>query len=129
MSLVSEIGSYLATQSVGVVGTNLFEGLMPESPGSCVTLNESSGRMPVRAMARTVVATQPHLVVTVRDADYETAYTKARSIEVLLQNFAGTIGSVVYYDITALGAINSLGTDENNRFRLTQMFLVLKEPS
>lgn len=128
MSTASEVGTYLAAHGLGTVGTSIFEGLMPASPANCIGILERAGRGPERTMGR-LVAVKPHVHIEVRNDDYEAGYAVALQIQTLLQNFTGLMGSVRYYEITIMGAINSLGVDENQRSRFTQTFIVTKEPS
>jgi len=44
--VLTEISAYLATQDIGTVGTDIFLGLMPDKPDSCVALFEYAGSPP-----------------------------------------------------------------------------------
>ncbi|WP_461365563.1 minor capsid protein [Candidatus Darwinibacter acetoxidans] len=44
--MLKEIGTYLATQNVGTVGTDIFLGQMPDQPDNCVSLFEYAGSPP-----------------------------------------------------------------------------------
>lgn len=129
MSMISEIGTLLEANGFGTVTVDLFEGSLPDAPQNCIALFERMGRTPVLAYANTVVAERPLLQVQVRDADYETAYTKLKNIRALLQNYSGTVSGTRYLTIQARGAIASTGVDENLGYVLQLSFNVMKEPS
>jgi len=38
--MLMEIGAYLATKSIGTVGTDIFLGWMPDQPDNCIALFE-----------------------------------------------------------------------------------------
>lgn len=123
--MTSEVGSKLAADAVGVVGTTIFEGLLP-SVGNCIALFGRPGRKPVRTMGK-VVCECPTLDVIVRWDDYETAIAKAKAVKASINNFVGTIGGTRYLQITIQGSLRDLGTDENRRFLVTASYEVMKE--
>lgn len=128
MSVVSEIGSQLQSAGVGTVGTNLFEGLLPESPAEAVAVLEHTGLTPIRTSGRVAVE-RPSVEILVRHTDYESGYTKAKAVRTALQNFTGTILGVRYLEVTMAGSIYVLGTDELRRFLFALHFKIMKEPS
>lgn len=122
--MLSEIGSKLATDGVGVVGTTLFEGLLPGV--NCVALFARPGRKPVRAMGK-VICEQPSLDVIVQWDDYETAIAKAKAVRASINNFSGTIGGTRYLQITIQGSFRDLGTNESRKFMISSTYEVMKE--
>lgn len=129
MSVSLEIATKLATDGIGVVTVDLFNGYMPDAPHNLVAVYSRPGRDPIRTFAKTIVALQPNLSVVVRNQDYETGYIKAVAIRSSLQSFNGLIGSVKYGDITMMGDIFDLGTDENLRWLFTLNFRTIKDAS
>lgn len=130
MSMISEVGAYLASLGLGLtVGTNLFEGMEPSEPDLAICLYQRPGREPIRTSANTLVVEQPGLQVLGRGNDYETLHSLMASIRTSLQNFSGTLSGVEYLQITAADAIHDLGTDELRRFRLSLNFRVMKRSS
>lgn len=127
--MVSEVGTYLASQGQGTVGTDLFEGLLPPTPVTCTVLYERPGRPPVRASAKTIVAERPTLQIVVRSAVYETGYDRIKAARTLLNNFSGLMSGVRYLEIIQNQGIHTLGTDEARNFLFSLNLWVTKEPS
>lgn len=44
--LLDELASYMQTNGIGTLGTDLFAGQLPESPDACVALYEYGGLAP-----------------------------------------------------------------------------------
>lgn len=44
--MLTEISTYLATKNVGTVGVDIFLGLMPDKPDTCIALFEYAGSPP-----------------------------------------------------------------------------------
>lgn len=89
-----------------VVGTDVFLGYEPDSPDACVMLFEYSGRDTLRASSTSpglALLEFPRLQVIVRDQDYSVARTTMNVIYKALDHYAGTVNSVVYAYIHALG--------------------------
>ncbi len=78
--MLSEIGAYLATKSVGAVGTDIFLGLMPDQPDSCIALFEYAGSSPDLHWN----GEYPGLQVRVRDTSYAAAREKIGEIMAVL---------------------------------------------
>ena len=70
--MITEIGAYLATKSIGTVGTDIFLGLMPDQPDNCIALFEYAGGPPDLHWA----GEYPGLQVRVRNKGYAAARTK-----------------------------------------------------
>ena len=69
--MLSEIGAYLATKSVGAVGTDIFLGQMPDQPDNCIALFEYAGSPPDLHWN----GEYPGLQVRVRNTSYAAART------------------------------------------------------
>ncbi len=74
--MLKEIGTYLATKSIGTVGTDIFLGLMPDQPDNCIALFEYAGNPPDLHWN----GEYPGLEVRVRNTSYAAARTKIREI-------------------------------------------------
>ena len=86
MALLDALGTYLQTQTVGTLGTNLMLGRMPEQPDACVALFESS-LGPDHTMGASVSAVDKFtLRILCRSArlDYPAAQAKATAVRAIL---------------------------------------------
>jgi hypothetical protein len=113
--LLDDIGGYLQTSGVGTLGTDIFLFNLPDSAGkeNVVSLWEYSGANPLNAMSSTpgaAVSEFPRLQVLVRNVSAETARTKCNTIWKLLDGYSGTLNSVRYKAIKALGSPSYLET-------------------
>jgi hypothetical protein len=81
MSVLDEVGTYLAanvSDTTLTLGTNLFLGRLPDSPDTCVSLQETGGLAPVDTMSDNTapVMERPTIQVLVRAV----AYSDGRSL-------------------------------------------------
>lgn len=126
-TILESVGDYLqnsasafgAHSSQGTLGTNLFLGVLPESPDACVAIYENSGSSPAFTMGTGgIVIDYPMLQVITRAGreDYPTARDKAENIRVLLASvLEQTISGVHIMRIEPMGSINQLGVDPKYR--------------
>ena len=147
--MLSEIGAYLATKSIGTVGTDIFLGLMPDQPDNCVTLFEYAGSPPDLHWN----GEYPGLQVRVRNKSYAAARTKIGEIMTALHGLyeqtlgdgsegnggEGPVGDegdggepipvtgTRYLLIKARGSPEVLKRDANNRVELFVNFEIIKE--
>ena len=105
--------------SIGVAelsfGTNLFIGIMPDTPDSCVGLYDTGGMAPDEAIEGLLY---PTFQVRVRGAEggYQTAYALAQSVRNALHQLANqTFNGTRYLYIFASSDILFLGPDEKGR--------------
>jgi hypothetical protein len=122
--VLREIGAYLATKSIGTVGTDIFLGLMPDEPDNCVALFEYAGSPPDLHWN----GEYPGLQVRVRNKSYAAARTKIGEVIAELhglheQDLSGTR----YLLIKARGSPEILKRDNNNRVELFVNFEIIKE--
>ena len=133
--MLDEIGTYLAANGIGTVGTNLFKGFMPDLPDAVVVLYETGGLAPYRAMRSAPgqpVATRPRLQVVCRNTQYEyaVARAKAQAVYVLLEGFGDqTLSGTRYLWIAAVQEPFMMGRDVTGRVQVAQNFDVVKEIS
>lgn len=78
MAVVSEdIKTYLASQAIGVPGTDLFVSLMPDKPDNCIAIYDEAGSIPVEAQNYDVDVLGSQIMVR---GDYEWASDKILEI-------------------------------------------------
>jgi hypothetical protein len=124
MPLLTEIGAYLATKSIGTVGTDIFLGLMPDQPDNCIALFEYAGSPPDLHWA----GEYPGLQVRVRNKSYAMARAKIGEIVKELHGLhEQTLSGTRYLLIRARGAPEVLKRDANNRVELFVNFEIIKE--
>ena len=124
MPLLTEIGAYLATKSIGTVGTDIFLGLMPDQPDNCIALFEYAGSPPDLHWA----GEYPGLQVRVRDKSYAAARTKIGEAMTALHGLHETVlGGTRYLLVKARGSPEVLKRDANNRVELFVNFEIIKE--
>ena len=122
--MLREIGAYLATKSIGTVGTDIFLGLMPDQPDNCIALFEYAGSPPDLHWA----GEYPGLQVRVRNKSYAAGRAK---IEEVVKELHGahelTLNGTRYLLIKARGSPEVLKRDNNNRVELFVNFEIIKE--
>lgn len=123
--MLDEIAAYLATQSVGTVGTNIFIGIIPDSPDNCVALFEYGGSAP--DLVGTYVE-RPNLQVRVRNTSYSTGRAKCASVITALHTLGETtLSGTRYLWVAAKQSPISLGVDAKERYEWSINFQVVKE--
>jgi hypothetical protein len=121
--LATDIAEYLEDQSIGTVGTDIFVGQMPDTTSNAIAIYEYAGTPP-ECVGH---VENPRLVVRVRNTIYANARSKARDILYALHTKAdSTIESHSYLYIRAVGSINYLGRDAENRVLFSIDFLASK---
>ena len=122
--MLREIGTYLATKSIGTVGTDIFLGLMPDQPDNCIALFEYAGSPPDLHWE----GEYPRLQVRVRDKSYAAARAKIGTVAALLHGLhEQVLSDTRYLLIKALGSPEVLKRDANNRVELFVNFEIIKE--
>ena len=139
MSLVNDIGQYLAGQSLGLsygASGNLFNTPFPESaPDASVCIIEYASVESIRCMGASVsapVAEVRRFQVVVRDVldNFATAQSLAQSICNLLDHlgtWTGATSGARYLNITALQMPFYIGEDDNHRHQFSCNYEALKE--
>lgn len=129
--LLDELGSYLQAQALGTLGTDLFTGLLPDSPDAAVAILEYGGVAPVHALGGgNAKWERPRVQVVVRATTYSAARTKIETIYKLLHKLTDTVlTGVRYLVIDAVQSPFFLERDANNRVKLAVNFQVQKELS
>lgn len=125
------MGAYLQTQGIGTLGTDLFVGLLPDTPDAAVSLFEYGGASPVHSLGSGGAKFErPRVQVVVRAATYTAARTKIESVYTTLEQLANiTLSSVRYLMVEAVQSPAFLERDVNNRVTMVCNFQVYKELS
>jgi hypothetical protein len=121
--ILDAVASHLQANGIGVVGTNIFKGFLPDSPDFAISLHEYPGRPADKTFGTTILIENARFQIIVRSNResnganaYSDARTKAEAIQTLLDG-AGTLTltGVVYYYIQSLQPPFMLQRDENER--------------
>lgn len=115
MNIIEEIATYLQTNNVGTIGTDLFLTKLPEKEGTAIGVidtgaMEADPELPIK---------HPTFQVFIRTAGYETGKTKLDAVYSLLhgiQNQTLVTNGKTYLDILAMTAGGCLGQDEAGRY-------------
>ena len=122
--MLKEIGTYLQSQGIGTLGTDLFLGLMPDQPDNCIALFEYAGA----PLALHWNGEYPGLQVRVRGTSYAAARTKIGEVAKKLHGLhEQTLSGTRYLLIKARGSPEVLKRDANNRVELFVNFEIIKE--
>lgn len=128
MTMMSELGTYLAANGGGVVvGTDLFYGTMPTSPAVCASFVEYEGRGYVRRQggARCEMA---RMQLLYRAESYEAAVAAIRTMAFVLDNVVNlTLSGTFYQRVEALQPPFFLERDANDRFVFAVNFEITRE--
>jgi hypothetical protein len=119
MSVLEALADRLNSASVAVTATNLFIGLMPDTPDACVAIYEYAGAPPMEVFrSNDATLEQPSIQVMTRAGrnDYPTARALIESVRDTLTAITDeTISGVRFLRVTNQSAINALGTDDKDR--------------
>lgn len=117
--MLEALADKLTSASVATVGTNLFIGIMPNSPDVCVSLYEYAGSPPLEVLRDNAATLErPSVQVMVRASrnDYPTARDLIADVRDSLTSITDeTINTVRFLRVNQNSAINAVGTDENDR--------------
>jgi hypothetical protein len=134
--LLDEIAKYLADNSIGTVGTNIFKGHLPATPNTATSIFEEPGSGPSFTFGLAPAYETPHLQIVCRSSEYKAARVKAETIYRLLDGVAGvtlkpaaTDTGALYLRIEPLQVPFGLGNDENARALVSCNYRVMKELS
>lgn len=133
MTILEAVGTYLQSNNVGTLGTNLFLAVMPEAPDACVAVYETQGVAPLMTMNNTAAwaIDRPGLQVVVRGArgDYPAARDKADQIRALLAKVTDqSLSGINVMRISPSGAVSPVGNDDNQRPMISVNFDCMVRP-
>lgn len=118
---LEDLGTFLQTAGTGTLATDLFLGLMPDTPDFCTVLLENPGDDSIVVMNRTAgkpTVERPSVMVLCRGAkdDYNTPRTEAESIYAVINDVVDTtLSSTRYLAIEARQPPYGVGRDDNGR--------------
>lgn len=137
--LLDDIADYLSsgsTGALGVVGTEIFKGLIPAEAKDAITVvYETGGQAPVHAMGAgpgTAVFERPRVQVVCRasEYDYESARTRAQVVfEKLDAMPTRSINGVTYKWGAAVQSPFMMGRDANKRPLVACNYDIVKDMS
>lgn len=121
--MLEALADRLTAASVATTASDLFIGLMPNSPDLCVAIYEYSGASPLEVMVDdTATLERPSVQVIVRGGrnDYPTARALIEAVRDTFTNISNeTISGVRFLRVMSLSSINALGVDDNDRPRFS----------
>ena len=126
--LLKDLGMALEKNSLGILGTSIFLGDMPdEAPDACIGLFEYPGS-PASLTSTGVAVERPRVQILVRDVDYYSARQRAEQIYQLL-NATGEfhLNGTKYLWIEALSPPFFLSRDTADRVKIGCNYMVVKE--
>lgn len=129
MGMLEDIGTYLDTNSALTLGSDLFLGLIPDTPGNCVALFENSGVTPDFTLGANNLPEleRPELQAIVRNQSYSTGRALADTVYRVLTQIANqTISSTLYLRIQAISTPSVMDRDDNKRVLFTTNFYVVR---
>jgi hypothetical protein len=121
--ILEALADRLTSASIATVGTNLFIGLMPDSPDLCIALYEYAGSPPLEVLQdNSATLERPGIQVLVRAGrnDYPVGRDLTNTIRNTLTGITDEeISGVRFLRVSALSAVNATGTDEKDRPQFT----------
>ncbi len=131
---IVELGSFLATSSIGTQGTDLFLNGFDDTPDNQVTLRPTGGNPATRAMGNDNLIENETFQLAVRNTDSSAGLAKAEAAYDALQGKDGTItaageSTARYLDTVCLQKPFLLNQDEDGRYVFAFNFLCIKDPS
>lgn len=133
MTLLDEIAVFLVAQGVGVLGSTLFKGLMPDSPHACVAIYEYGGRPAITGFSKPGIQHEyPGLQVVSRGVAFDYAGPRAKielAYRALSTVQAQTLSGAKYLMLRAQQSPFVLERDGSNRVKFAVNFIAEKELS
>ena len=128
--LLADLGDLLASGTTGVVGTDIFLGMLPDTPAACWAVFETGGAGPEYTMQGESPIETPSVQLLARAATYATARLKAnQAFRVLSGLRTRTINSVMYHWAEALQSPFLLERDDHDRPVVVCNYLLRKAVS
>lgn len=121
MTLLTDITTYIDSNTSLTAGTNLFIGTLPANVDNCVGIFQSGGVEPTTYLD----VIKPTIQVIVRNTNYETAQQLSYQIyDLLHQLYKITMGSTEIYTVFALQEPTDIGEDETGRAVFTGNYVL-----
>lgn len=130
--VLDAIGSVLQTAGVGTLGTTVFLSRSPSTPDACVTVYETGAGYPIYTQGSSGSArlsvTNIQVIARAGREDYESARSKATAVVAALEAINETTAATIrLLRAERVGAVSSLGFDDNDRPRVSVTFSVTHE--
>lgn len=120
--ILDDLAAYMATNSIGTVGTNLFKSYMPDTVDTGVCILDTGGPMPDKELP----TKHPTFQVFIRGADYITGRAKLDAVRALLHQVTNTtIGNTYFYYILAQSEGGHIGRNERGLDEFSINFICL----
>jgi hypothetical protein len=104
--ILNDLATYMQTNSIGTIGTNLFKGYMPDAVNTGVCILDTGGPEPDKYLP----TKKPTFQIYIRATDYITGKAKMDAVRALLHQVANTtIGGTYFYYILALSEGGHIG--------------------
>ena len=124
--VLDELAGYLADQSLGTLGTNLFLGRLPAAPDAAIALRQSGGLPPLESFNSRVEA--PRVQVLIRETSYAACRFWAERLFQSFENIANTpLSGVQYLKCESDTSPAFLEQDNNGRYIFVLNLEVWKE--
>lgn len=113
MALIDDVASYLQTEGLGTVGTNIFKSYLPEtSTGTILAVLDTGGTEPDRYLP----TYEPTFQVYIMAENYSDGKAKLDAVRTALHQQANvTLGSTYFYFIMAISEGGHIGRNENGK--------------
>lgn len=124
--MIDEISEYLADNSIGTEGTDLFYSVVPDGADltSLVAVLDTGGAMP----DRDIPTKSPTFQIFIRSTTYDAGKTKLDSIRILLHQVKNTTlvdGGTYFYYIMAQSEGGHLGKNDRGLDEFSINFICL----
>lgn len=130
MSVTTELATYLQAESVGTVGTDIFEGQLPPAPDDCLAVIPYGGQASVYTLGQLPDWERPRVQVLVRNVSFAGAEATALAAYNALAKVANALLSGVrYVEITPLQSPFLLRRDDSGRVEFAANYAVQKAVS
>lgn len=125
--ILDEIASLLEINGLGILGSSLYLGALPDKPDDAVGCYEYGGEAPLHTKDRRApVQELPRIQVITRSKSYQSAREKAEEVYRILSGFSGEAGGGYYGRITALQSPFFLLWDAGGRANIACNYRVRK---
>jgi len=120
MATSAELAAYLATELTLVVGTTIFENMIPDTPDTCLAIYETAGIAADHGLGVTTGSQyeNPGAQIVTRGAEFDSDSPRTVAVnarEALMKVGAQTLSGTEYLFITATQSPFIFKRDKNNR--------------
>lgn len=120
--LIDDIATYLETQDVGEIGTDIFKGYQPPEPTKCLVIIPTGGQAPDTDI---IGIKNPTIQILTRAATISEAMALAEAAYDVLHGLANTtLGSTYVMFCEAMQEPTSIGQDDNSNFEISCNYLL-----